>query len=162
MVIVKITGGLGNQLFQYAFGQYLSKLLKTDVKYDLQTNISMNNFSSRSFALLDFNFQVEVAKKEDVQRMKLFSNGLCSRFERKLTQKVSDLNQEMSESERLLREKNVLINELREKVNNPYNFPSQTEKFQEGFDIKTKIDRIPVINRKSFKEKVIDLIETFF
>ncbi len=82
--------------------------------------------------------------------------------ERKLTQKVSDLNQEMSESERLLREKNVLINELREKVNNPYNFPSQTEKFQEGFDIKTKIDRIPVINRKSFKEKVIDLIETFF
>lgn len=92
MVIVKITGGLGNQLFQYAFGQYLSKLLKTDVKYDLQTNISMNNFSSRSFALLDFNFQVEVAKKEDVQRMKLFSNGLCSRFERKLTQKLPTIN----------------------------------------------------------------------
>lgn len=82
--------------------------------------------------------------------------------ERKLSQIVSDLNEEITESERLLREKNLLISELRQKVNNPYNFPSEMEKFEEGFDIKPRIDKTPVIPRKSLKEKVIDLIETFF
>jgi hypothetical protein len=82
--------------------------------------------------------------------------------ERKLSQIVSDLNEEMLESESLLREKNFLISELRQKVNNPYNFPSEMEKFEEGFDIKTKVDRIQLVPKKSFKEKLIDLIETFF
>jgi len=82
--------------------------------------------------------------------------------ERKLSQIVSDLNEEMSQSESLLREKNVLIQELREKVNNPYDFPSQTEKYEEGFDVNTRSERLPVIKRKSFKEKLVDFIETFF
>jgi len=68
----------------------------------------------------------------------------------------------MSQSESLLREKNVLIQELREKVNNPYDFPSQTEKYEEGFDVNTRSERLPVIKRKSFKEKLVDFIETFF
>ena len=131
MVIVKITGGLGNQLFQYAFGQYLLKLLKTDVKYKLQTNISMNNFSSRSFALLDFNFQVEVAKKEDVERMKLFSYGLCSRFERKLTQKLPTINKHFFVEDDL--HKVLSVDELKDDCY--YDGYWQSFKYQENNDI---------------------------
>lgn len=82
--------------------------------------------------------------------------------EKKISQIVADLNQEMTQSERLLTEKNFLIQELREKVNNPYDFPSQTEKFEEGFDVNTRTERISVIKHKSFKEKLVELIETFF
>lgn len=82
--------------------------------------------------------------------------------ERKLTQVVEDLNLQMDESERLLKEKNISIQELREKVNNPYDFPSQIEKYEEGFNVKNRIDRIPIIKKRSFKEKLIELIETFF
>ena len=35
MVIVKISGGLGNQLFQYAFGKAIEEKYGYDVKYDL-------------------------------------------------------------------------------------------------------------------------------
>ena len=35
MIIVRLWGGLGNQLFQYAFGQYLAKRFKVDVAYDV-------------------------------------------------------------------------------------------------------------------------------
>ncbi len=82
--------------------------------------------------------------------------------ERKLTQIVEDINQQMIESERLLREKNSSIQELREKISNPYDFPSQTEKYEEGFDVNSRIDKTPIIKRKSFKERIIDLIEIFF
>ncbi len=35
MIIVKIKGGLGNQLFQYAYGRYLSLKLNKKLKFDL-------------------------------------------------------------------------------------------------------------------------------
>lgn len=35
MVIVNINGGLGNQLFQFTFGKYLSKKLNVPVNYDI-------------------------------------------------------------------------------------------------------------------------------
>ena len=35
MIIVKLMGGLGNQMFQYAAGRCLSYLHKTDLKLDL-------------------------------------------------------------------------------------------------------------------------------
>jgi len=82
--------------------------------------------------------------------------------EKKLTQIVQDLNQEMAQSEKLLREKNFLIQELRETVKNPYDFPTQVEKYEEGFELNSRAERIPVIKHKSFKEKLVELIETFF
>ena len=61
MVIVKIWGGLGNQLFQYSFGKYLSVKLSTPVKYDIQTTNSLNSFTQRNFVLSAFNLDVEAA-----------------------------------------------------------------------------------------------------
>ena len=34
MVVVKVSGGLGNQMFQYAFGFIIEQRFKIKVKYD--------------------------------------------------------------------------------------------------------------------------------
>ncbi|MBZ4187676.1 alpha-1,2-fucosyltransferase [Niabella beijingensis] len=49
MVTVNLLGGLGNQMFQYAFGRYLSELLNQDLF--LNTNIYQQGKSNRKFDL---------------------------------------------------------------------------------------------------------------
>ncbi len=55
--------------------------------------------------------------------------------ERKLIQIREDLKSEMLSFQSLLNEKDLIIKELRGRVNNPYDLPSQVEKYEEGFDI---------------------------
>jgi len=84
--------------------------------------------------------------------------------EKKLQQQLDDINDEIGEYKKLLSEKDKLINELREKVNNPYDFPTQIQKYEEGFDVYTPKERKVSESSKSktFKEKLIDLIDTLF
>ena len=51
MIIVKLSGGLGNQLFQYSFGRYLSLKHNTELKFDMQLNVNASNFTPRSLGL---------------------------------------------------------------------------------------------------------------
>ena len=51
--IVRISGGLGNQLFQYAFGKYLEKKFNVIVKYDIQTILNTDNFTNREPHIID-------------------------------------------------------------------------------------------------------------
>ncbi len=51
MIIVKLKGGLGNQLFQYAFGRKMSIIKKTKLKFDTSSlekdkirNYKLDNF----------------------------------------------------------------------------------------------------------------------
>lgn len=92
MIIVKISGGLGNQLFQYAFGQYLANKLSTDVLYDIQTNLRINNFTPRTLALLNFNLKLNKATEKDIRKMRYFSKNGLQRMERKLVQLYPFLN----------------------------------------------------------------------
>lgn len=87
MVIVKISGGLGNQLFQYCFGQYLAKRLNTKVLYDIQTTKNINDFTIRAIGLTYFECQLEIALKKEIKKMKFFTGGILERLERKIAQK---------------------------------------------------------------------------
>jgi len=86
MVIVKIWGGLGNQLFQYSFGKYLAAKLCTAVKYDIQTTNSLNSFTQRELAIAAFNVQLDVATAAEINENKYFRNIHFARLERKLAQ----------------------------------------------------------------------------
>ena len=57
MIIIKLKGGLGNQLFQYAYGLYMSK------KYILPLKFDKSNFvnSSRKYSLDWFNINIAEA-----------------------------------------------------------------------------------------------------
>lgn len=57
MKIVKLKGGLGNQLFQYAFAYYLRKELKEEVLLDSSI---YKKFNSRSLEIDKFKIDIEV------------------------------------------------------------------------------------------------------
>ncbi len=76
MIIVKIYGGLGNQMFQYAAGKAVSMRLGTILKLDI---IPFEQYSLREYRLSYFNVYDEIAKSFEVSTL---SNKKLNRFER--------------------------------------------------------------------------------
>lgn len=74
MIIVRLKGGLGNQMFQYALGRALSLKYNVSLKLDvtfLNHRIKVPyflrpNFNFRSFDLDVFNIKAEIAKPADI------------------------------------------------------------------------------------------------
>lgn len=77
MIISNLTGGLGNQMFQYAFGRYLSIKHKTLLKYHF-TNALFN--TQRRFELDVFNIQAAEAASEDLQKLGIMQNRVLNRI----------------------------------------------------------------------------------
>jgi len=63
VIIVKINGGLGNQLFQYAAGRYLSVKHKTKLLLDVS---EFDVYKLRKFELEKYMLTYNVATKEDI------------------------------------------------------------------------------------------------
>ena len=77
VIITRIRGGLGNQMFQYAAARRLAKQHATDVKLHLWLD-----GSPRRFGLSAFRISSRVASPREVGRM--IGNGLHHRMERRL------------------------------------------------------------------------------
>ena len=67
MIIVKLNGGLGNQLFQYSLGRKLSIKNKDAFKLDL-SGFTVDNL--RSYSLGHFNIIENFASDEDINKIK--------------------------------------------------------------------------------------------
>ena len=67
MIIVKLEGGMGNQLFQYALGKYLA--LKTDAKLKLDTDSYLNN-KQRQYSLQYFSTEENFSTKKERKILK--------------------------------------------------------------------------------------------
>lgn len=53
MIIVKLWGGIGNQLFQWVFGQYLHHKYNQEVRYDLKSYITTDHLRKSEVGHLD-------------------------------------------------------------------------------------------------------------
>jgi len=71
MICVQLNGGLGNQMFQYAFGRAMAFKLQTDLLFD--TSPLLNNktvFTNRSLELGIFKIKIQEASITDIKRLK--------------------------------------------------------------------------------------------
>jgi len=77
MIIVNLTGGLGNQMFQYAFGKAIAVKHKTNLKLHF-TNALFN--TQRSYELDVFNISAAMASAEDIRKLGIVQNRVVNRL----------------------------------------------------------------------------------
>jgi len=77
MIIVNLTGGLGNQMFQYAFGRAIAEKYKTNLKLHF-ANALFN--TQREFELGVFNISATLATVGDLQKFGIMRNRIFNRF----------------------------------------------------------------------------------
>lgn len=70
MILIKVTGGPGNQLFQYAFGRNLALIYKTDLYLDLS---EFEIKKHRVFILNKFKIRAKIATKKLLKSFLKFS-----------------------------------------------------------------------------------------
>jgi hypothetical protein len=64
LIVIKLQGGLGNQMFQYAFGRLLAKRLNAELYLDVTTLEDINHglgFTCRKYELDVFNVKAKIA-----------------------------------------------------------------------------------------------------
>ncbi len=67
MIIVKLQGGLGNQMFQYALGRNLSLIHKVPFEMDL-SYLKKPNQSGRAYQLNGFNLKTTEASEKEIRK----------------------------------------------------------------------------------------------
>lgn len=80
MIIVKLMGGLGNQMFQYAAAKSLAERHKVQLKVDLSflnDRSAKENFTFREYELGCFDVSIEIASEEEVSIFKRKNRLYC-------------------------------------------------------------------------------------
>ena len=90
MILVRLMGGLGNQMFQYAAGLALADHLGTEMKLDLTLLCSRGDGQDtyREYELDIFNIKAQFASKEEVNRFNPVSNSILERVGRRIARAV--------------------------------------------------------------------------
>jgi len=72
MIITKLQGGLGNQMFQYAIGRYLAEKNNTNLKLDLSFYNKQQKDLQRHYSLGNFNIVENIADEEEIKKLKKY------------------------------------------------------------------------------------------
>ena len=70
MIIAKLIGGLGNQMFQYALARRLALLWNCELKLDPTDLLSTRHSTPRPYGLNVFNIQADLAGTTEIQAVK--------------------------------------------------------------------------------------------
>jgi len=86
MIITKLKGGLGNQMFQYATGFALALKNKTQQKIDISNYDHVTRDTPRKFALNVFNISSPIALSEEISGVS--NSGFLSKLGNLINQKI--------------------------------------------------------------------------
>ena len=84
MIIVKLNGGLGNQMFQYALGRRMAYVLGVRLKLGI---FGFANYKLRTYGLSPFNIQENFASQEEVTALTVLRQGITARVIRQVLRK---------------------------------------------------------------------------
>ena len=136
MVIVELAGGLGNQMFQYAFGRSIalknSTKLYLDLRY-LEKKIQPKDFNFRNYELDCFNCKATILDPEDYTSADELIQSIKSKLFRKLSPARSNYIKEETtkyHAEYISASKNVY---LRGYWQNPRYFESSSDQLKNEF-----------------------------
>ena len=76
MIVTRLIGGIGNQLFQYAVGRHLAETQKTILKLDIS---GFETYKGFDYSLGVFNFQEIFANPEEVKVLTFPERGIAKR-----------------------------------------------------------------------------------
>ena len=79
MIVTRLTGGLGNQIFQYAFGRYLAHKHNTQLKLDVSYCNQLNGTHHDGYNLGKFNIIENFATEEDIKNLQVVEQDLNKR-----------------------------------------------------------------------------------
>lgn len=65
MIVTKLIGGVGNQMFQYAVARRLSQIHHTELKLDIY---AYESYKLRKFELDKFNISAQIATKNEIEK----------------------------------------------------------------------------------------------
>jgi hypothetical protein len=117
MIVVNIIGGLGNQLFQYAFGKALAIKNNCELKLDIS---SYQNYEWHDYSLRPFSIYENFATKNECDNLKGENLSLYQKIKKRVIKKNN-----------YIIEKNLLFNEEYKNISNPSYVSGywQTEKY---------------------------------
>ena len=84
MIITKLIGGLGNQMFQYAAGRRAAYVNKTELKLDTSWFKNPDGAIKRDYLLNVFNIEEVFATKEEINKFNVRNQGLLTLFYKKI------------------------------------------------------------------------------
>ncbi|AKF24141.1 hypothetical protein YH65_01015 [Sulfurovum lithotrophicum] len=81
MIIINILGGLGNQMFQYAFAYSMAHKTDAVVKLDIE---DFSNYDLREYELSLYNISLDLADIDEIDKLKYEQETLFKKVARKL------------------------------------------------------------------------------
>ena len=81
MIVVKLKGGLGNQLFQYAMGRVLAKKNGVPFKMDISF---FENYEWHEYSLDPFSIQKNIATKKEVEKLNSSNIGFLGKIKKRI------------------------------------------------------------------------------
>jgi hypothetical protein len=92
MLLVELLGGLGNQMFQYAFGRSVSTHLGVQVKFDIRNLLDRkpkSNFTFRDYELDVFRAELLIATASELALYDVLPAGRLTQFSKRIQRKIT-------------------------------------------------------------------------